>query len=286
MNINTIAKELSSAQLLGVGESSHGTHEFFDFKSKLFQELVKSHGFNTLLFEDSAETCELINQFIKTVSSDLDELMKRLYPVWQVKEFKELLLSMRNMRANGERVEFIGFDINQTTEDMQKRDELMAGSICRYVAANPDTKAMVWAHNSHIQIKGSDFNLKPTGLFLKEKFGQKYVALGLLFGKGRVSATRLKADVPPGKDRSLSVINVNSIPSDLTESLLDSLYDQQTFLTKGQMNKISINSALIRSIGWGVVPESINEAVEQADIKEAFDAVLYFPDSTPSRSLL
>jgi erythromycin esterase-like protein len=285
MNIAAIAKELSSNRLLGVGESSHGTHEFFDFKSKLLQELVRSHRFNTLFFEDSPVACQGINQFIETGKGNLNELMRKLYPVWQTREFKELLISLRDMNTVGV-VRFIGFDIDQTSEDLQKRDELMAGNINKYIEANSDTKALIWAHNSHIQTKGSDFNPKPTGLFLRENFGQEYFALALLFGKGKVSATRLEADTSAGKNRTLTPIDIKSVPTEIVESSLDNLYKQQVFLTRDQIAEMNLGQqTLVRSIGWGFVPELANEMVEQTDIKNAFDALLYFPESTASYSL-
>ena len=57
MEIAQAAEMLSKAKLVGLGESTHGTHEFFNFKSELFRQLVTDHGFNTLLFEDSQKAC-------------------------------------------------------------------------------------------------------------------------------------------------------------------------------------------------------------------------------------
>jgi erythromycin esterase-like protein len=285
MNIADIAQELSSAKLLGVGESSHGTHEFFEFKSQLFQALVMEHDFNTLLFEDSPATCEVINDFISSGKGDLDELMKQLYSVWQVEEFKQLLLWLRKNNKQHE-VRFVGFDINQTKDSIQKRDELMAKNIQNYVTNNPGTRGLAWAHNSHIQMTGSDFNQKPMGLFLKEHFGDNYAAVGLLFGKGDVSATRLKADAPSSSDRTLSVIAVSTIPSTLVESTLHKLHNKPFYLTKEQAETIGIeNLKQIRSIGWGLVPELVNEVVEQTNIKEAFDGLVYFPEARHSHPL-
>lgn len=50
--IDSITKK---SRLVGLGESSHGTHEFFYNKFEIFKQLVKKHGFNTMLFEDSQE---------------------------------------------------------------------------------------------------------------------------------------------------------------------------------------------------------------------------------------
>lgn len=211
--------------------------------------------------------------------------MKQLYSVWRVEEFKQLILWLRENYV-GHKVEFAGFDIDQTKNDVQNRDELMAENIKKYVANNPGAKALVWAHNSHLQVTGSDFNEKPMGSFLRKCFGNEFIAIGLLFGVGTVSATRLKADVPPGKDRTLSTIHVDSIPSGLTESTLHELGTNPFFLTKNQTREINPdNLKAVRSIGWGLIPGMVNKVIERTDVKAAFDGLVYFPTARHSRPL-
>lgn len=43
-----IAAVLGGAKVVGLGESTHGTHEFFVAKSEIIKSLVCEHGFNTL----------------------------------------------------------------------------------------------------------------------------------------------------------------------------------------------------------------------------------------------
>ena len=117
-----------------------------------------------------------------------------LYPVWQTEELQQLFVWLKNHRSLA-KIAFIGFDINQAKcDDLSLRDKLMAENIKTYCDAHPNTKAVVWAHNSHIQLTGSNDQPRPMGRFLKELFGRQYVAVALLFGKGSVSATRLKKD--------------------------------------------------------------------------------------------
>ncbi len=73
MNYPLVAKLAASHQLVGVGESTHGTHEFFDFKSQLFKKLTE-HGFNVLLLEDSPGVCSQINDYIKSARGNIDSV--------------------------------------------------------------------------------------------------------------------------------------------------------------------------------------------------------------------
>ena len=284
MKIVPIAKAVSKGKIIGLGESTHGTHEFFSFKSRLFRQLVTNHGFNTLLFEDSQEACRSINDYISGKNISLASVCNQLYPVWQTEELKQLLVWLKNHRSLA-RVAFIGFDIDQAKySDLSLRDELMAKNVKTYCDANPKTKAVIWAHNSHIQLTGSDIQPRPMGYFLKELFGQQYIAMALLFGKGTVSATRLKNDDMPSHDRSLSIIKVGSLPNDLAESAFEALTDVPIFITQDQIRSMNLPNK-VRSIGWGLIPESVNEVVEETDLKQAFNYIVYFPKGTHSHPL-
>lgn len=285
MNIDAIANELSSAKLVGIGESTHGTHEFFDLKSKLFKELLVNHSFSTLLLEDSDLSCRPINEYISTGNGNLNDLMEGLYSVWRVEELRNLIIWLKE-NYKKHKVALVGFDINQSKENLSQRDKLMAKNIQRFVNDNPETKAMIWAHNSHIQIKGSNFNQQPMGLYLKSFFDKDYIAIAQLFGKGSVSATRLKMNAPPSFDRKLGVIDVDSIPPELTGATLDKINSQPYFLNKAQIEKINNQKIkLVRSIGWGLIPEMANEITEEIDMPESFDGLIYFPKTKHTKPL-
>ena len=129
MEIAKIAEVISKHKIIGPGESTHGTHEFFSFKSELFRRLVTKHGFNTLLFEDSQKACLLVNDYISGKDISLASVCNELYSVWQTEELKQLLIWLKNHRSLA-RVAFIGFDINQAKcSDLSLRDELMAKNI-------------------------------------------------------------------------------------------------------------------------------------------------------------
>ena len=81
MEIAQIAEVVSRGKIVGLGESSHGTHEFFEFKSELFRRLVTDHGFNTLLFEDSKKACRSINDYISGKDLNLTSICNQLYPM-------------------------------------------------------------------------------------------------------------------------------------------------------------------------------------------------------------
>ena len=41
LNFSIVAKRCSDAAVVGIGESTHGTHEFFEAKATIFKKLIK-----------------------------------------------------------------------------------------------------------------------------------------------------------------------------------------------------------------------------------------------------
>ncbi|MBI2589071.1 erythromycin esterase family protein [Candidatus Saccharibacteria bacterium] len=287
MDIGQIGKEVSSAQLVGIGESTHGTHEFFDFKAKLFIELLQRHGFNTLLFEDSARTCQPINEYIKTGRGNLGNLMSGLYSVWRVEELKNLILWLHDNRLT-HRVEFVGFDIDQSLENIEQRDELMAKNILTYVKSKLHTKAFIWAHNSHVKYSDTDKNDRPMGLFLRRLFGRDYLSIAQFFGCGEFSATQIDESKPNSPDRTLKTVAFDNIPDNLLEAQLDTLDDKPYFLSKTGLAIKGFKSDkayAVRSIGWGIVPSRANEYIENCNVAKEFGGLTYFPVAKHSQPL-
>jgi|GEM_PF-5908477 len=239
-----------------------------------------------MLFEDSQEHIEEINNYIKIGSGDLRSLVKKLYLVWQTQELLDLL---KWTRANSSKYQLnlIGFDIDQSKIKPEHRDKYMAENIKAYTSQNPEDKCAIWAHNFHIsKTKIGDFTTM--GYYLDEWFGNDYYAIAQLFGRGEISATKIDESKPDSKDRALSTIPVSSIPEDLLESDLDKLsLSQKVFMieTKNLQREQTRNKQKVRSIGWGVVPSKINMYTDEITITKAFDAIIYCLKSSRSKLL-
>ena len=94
-------KPLAVARVIGVGEGSHGTHEHFVLKSRIFKALVEQHGFTTLAFESNMAGGEAINAYLGGQSSDLQAAVNGLgFAVWRTAEVRDLLVWMREYNAS------------------------------------------------------------------------------------------------------------------------------------------------------------------------------------------
>jgi erythromycin esterase len=72
------------------------------------------------------------------------------------------------------------------------RDQMMARNVqwlCEQ--EHPGEKILLWAHNAHISAESNPF-FKPMGVWLRERLGNRYYALGLLVAGGEVRAVGSK----------------------------------------------------------------------------------------------
>lgn len=285
MRLENVIRKVSSASVVGIGESTHGTHEFFNTKTSIFTELVTNHGFNTFMLEDRHEQCQDINEYIKTGNGNLKELMRNLYSVWRVEELAELIGWMRDNYSIYQ-VDFVGFDIDQDKENTEIRDELMAKKIIGYIEQSPDAKIMIWGHNTHIKTSSEINRFRPMGMFLRKMLSKDYCAIAQFFGTGIFSAAIINKSDPNSRDRTLKQVRVTGIPSRLLEKKLNNLENEPYFLEKEKFKPGGLSGQnFIRSIGWGLIPDRLDEYIEKCNIEKEFDGLIYFPVTTRSKPI-
>ncbi len=102
-------------KVVGLGEATHGTREFFLLKRRLFEFLVGEMGFTVFAIEASHAACEPINDYILRGVGDRDTVLTgQGYLAWCMEEFVPLLDWMRdyNQHVPDERkLEFWGTDV-------------------------------------------------------------------------------------------------------------------------------------------------------------------------------
>lgn len=106
---------LEHKEIIGMGEATHGTKEFFDLKSKMFIYLVQELHVKVFGMEASYSSCLYVNDYVLYGKGELDSVMRRLeYWMWQTEEVKQLIEWMRTFNQNkaaDDKVSFYGFDM-------------------------------------------------------------------------------------------------------------------------------------------------------------------------------
>ena len=106
---------VGDATVVGVGEATHGTHEFFAMKHRLFRFLAERMGFTVFSIEASLPECDDLNEFVHTGKGDAAALVANMhFWTWNVDEVVDLVLWMRAYNAahaGGPQLSFRGFDM-------------------------------------------------------------------------------------------------------------------------------------------------------------------------------
>ncbi len=124
---------LAKAQVVGMGEGTHGTREFFRMKDRLFRYLVQQHGHQTIAFEANFGRAVIVNRFIHGQSTSLTsaaEAAKSMYFwTWSTDEVRELLQWMKDYntgKAADKQLSFYGFDCQYADDEFPLLTEFLA----------------------------------------------------------------------------------------------------------------------------------------------------------------
>ncbi|MFJ6480198.1 MULTISPECIES: erythromycin esterase family protein [unclassified Streptomyces] len=287
-DLKPLGEALRGTRIVGLGESTHGTSEFFRLKHRIVEFLVREEGFTTLAMEASQSAARALDAYVRYGTGDPERLVARLgFWTWRTREMVDLVEWLRAHNRDlpeERRTRFVGTDpqlcadsvegvaafLSRTAPDraghvraldvlararpaslpdpdqalMRRaeeiarlvadhaeqsgpghdadealeharilvraadlvtrpleasvgedgvyavRDRYMAEAVARLVDDDPEARIMVWAHNGHIA-KGTYGEQVPAlGSRLRERYGDAYYALALLFGKGSFLARR------------------------------------------------------------------------------------------------
>ncbi|HET7232042.1 MAG TPA: erythromycin esterase family protein [Longimicrobium sp.] len=167
------------------------------------------------------------------------------------------------------------------------RSEREPGSRDRYMAENatwwldqagPEGKVMIWAHNAHVS------TVVPwMGSHLRARFGAEMRVLGFRFYQGTFNAVNLDA-------QSFGAHTFGPAPAGSYESyfhsaglprfILDLRVDTSTPATSWLAGP-----RLVREVGCCVRPSLPNFANQTMSLPSAYDAIIFFDNTTPSQML-
>ncbi len=112
-DLQAVARIVGNARVVGLGESTHGTREFFQLKERLVRFLVRQHDFDLFAVEANQLAVERINRYVQGGPGTAPDVMRAMFRVWNTEEMRSLVEWLRAHNAeHPERpVRFIGYDM-------------------------------------------------------------------------------------------------------------------------------------------------------------------------------
>lgn len=112
--IRSLASELADATVVGLGESTHGTREFFQLKHRLVRALVVEEDLRVFAWEGGFARTRALNQYVRHGEGDAASVLAdSAFGVWtrdSTLSFVEWLRSYNEGRDPADQVRFYGYD--------------------------------------------------------------------------------------------------------------------------------------------------------------------------------
>ncbi len=126
-DLEPLLERVGNAHFVLMGEASHGTHEYYTWRTKISKRLINEKGFNFIAVEGDWPDCYTMNRYIKNYEKSEKTASELLYQferwpswMWANWEVVALLEWLRNYNSGRQKkVGFYGLDVYSLWESMQ-----------------------------------------------------------------------------------------------------------------------------------------------------------------------
>ena len=137
-SLNKIVEAIGDAQIVMIGEASHGTSEFYTIRAELSKKLIEQKGFQLIAVEGDWPAAQAVNRYVKGYSTEGETANDMLinafdrWPTWmwankEVATFTEWLKAFNRNREK--KIGFYGIDLYSLFESI---DEVL-----KFLSKNP-----------------------------------------------------------------------------------------------------------------------------------------------------
>jgi erythromycin esterase-like protein len=131
VDLNPLFEQIGkdNIQYVLLGEASHGTSEFYSWRSEITKRLIKERGFSFIAVEGDWPDCYSVNRYIKGMSDSAKNAYDVLYsfnrwPTWmwanrEIVNLVEWLREYNKKPSEEQRIGFYGLDVYSLWESME-----------------------------------------------------------------------------------------------------------------------------------------------------------------------
>lgn len=273
-------------QMIGLGEATHGNHEFHVVRARISQYLIERCGFSGILMEFPQSRSEKLQTYINTGVGNLDEILSHLgYWMYETQEIRAFMLWLRVFRTThpDRAITISGIDIDLNDEARRSsasiRDKKIADIILRIIGKQ---KYVLWSHNLHIS-KTNTQEFVSMGHHLAQKI--QYYALATLFYQG--SYTAMGFDPKKKEWGDVAAFQLDPAEKGSLEEKLFTFNKESFFLNiKDSATDLKkyLTQSRVRFLGAGYVPGE-KKLFKTMNISSMFDGLIFFTTVHPSMLL-
>lgn len=128
-DLEPLFNRIGDARIVMLGEASHGTHEYYTWRTHISKRLIEEKGFNCIAVEGDWPDCYRLNRFVKGYDIDDKSAFKVLHsfnrwPTWMWANWETAALAGMLHKHNAllpanKKVGFYGLDVYSLWESMQ-----------------------------------------------------------------------------------------------------------------------------------------------------------------------
>lgn len=144
-DLQPLKQLVGNARVVGLGEATHGTAEFFRMKHRVLEYLANEMGFTIFNIEANMPEAYRLNDYVLTGRGDARRLIAGMYFwTWRTEEVFEMVEWMRAFNASGKgRVQFTGNDMQTAAVAVALAQDFIAKADPAYVDKAKEAYALV-----------------------------------------------------------------------------------------------------------------------------------------------
>ncbi|GGN62639.1 hypothetical protein GCM10010112_21090 [Actinoplanes lobatus] len=126
-DLEILLDRAAAARVVMIGEATHGTHEFYEWRAELTKRLIAECGYSFVAVEGDWPDCERVNAAVRDDRADPRDALVRYdrWPTWmwaneETVDFTRWLHARNTRRPPDDRVGFHGLDVYSLWESMRE----------------------------------------------------------------------------------------------------------------------------------------------------------------------